>query len=693
MVKLPIKQLFAKNLEPGTKFLLGLWLFFLILVASGIHGSSTGITAHWWAPEKPYSAYLFQPPASLLQNLSQPVAERLRGVFQAQPRFTRWDEFSNATPLALSQLSHSPRFPVINTNIGQGQNMLIQHHTPVWHIATLARPATWGYFIFGARRGLAWSWWLQLFGCFTVLYLLLRIILRRHEAIAAFGALWYCGSAYVACWSQWPAYSVFFPALACLAAYHLLNSKQRSTQVICSVLLGLSIPGFLMLMYPPWQVPLTHLFLLLLIGLLVRDKLYLSLRHLSRHRLLCILGALSLACLLSLSFVLTCLPALKTMSATVYPGKRVSLGGDYSLAQIFKGFYNLITIYETPPFLLNQSEAASFYYLFPGVFLALALSKRLRGHLGVFGWLLISYLIAMLFFLLVGIPEWIAKITLLSYVPSYRADIAIGLASIILCVYVLVLIKDQKLNPEDRWEKLVPWIVSVAAICLFIFHRAAMLKMSKEFPALSITLAVALLAGLVSYCLIAGNSKAFCAIMCVAILATTAPYNPLSTNLDHIYDSELAHQITRLNRESGDRPFWICYGGTHPGVLVYLLGGRSLSGIHWPPQLALWSQFDYLGYYPNVYNRYAEVQLAYEPVKERISFSNHQDGAFVVSINPNHLFLKRLGARYVLAMGDAQPTLELARLPVVYKSTFGNFSIYEIPPLMQAEGLAPAPAK
>ena len=608
----------------------------------------------------------------------------------AQSRFTRWDEFSNATPLALSQLSHSPRFPVINTNIGQGQNMLIQHHTPVWHISTLARPATWGYFIFGARRGLAWSWWLQLFSCFTVLYLLLQVILRGHEAIAAFGAFWYCGSAYVTCWSQWPAYSVFFPALACLAAYHLLNSKQRSTQVVCSILLGLSIPGFLMLMYPPWQVPLTHLFLLLLIGLCVRDRLYLSFRHLSRHRILCIVGALSLASMLSLSFVLTCLPALKTMSETVYPGKRISLGGDYSLAQLFKGFYNVITIYETPPFLLNQSEAASFYYLFPCVFLAIALSKRLRVGIGILGWLLISYLVAMLLFLFVGIPEWLAKSTLLSYVPSYRADIAIGLTSIILCVYLLALMKDQELNPKGWWERLVPCIVSIVAICFFIFHRASLLKISNEFPSLSITLTVAVLAGLVSYCLIAGNRKAFCGVMCVVILATTAPYNPLSTNLDHIYDSELAHQISKLNQKSGDRPLWVCYGGTHPGVLVYLLGGRSLSGIHWPPQLELWRQFDYLGYYPNVYNRYAEVQLAYEPIQEKISFANHQDGAFVFSIHPNHLFLKRLGARYVLAMGEAQPDIELAKLPVVYKSTFGNFSIYEIPPLMNAGYLAPA---
>jgi hypothetical protein len=67
MLKRPVTQIVADSfasLTTRTKQLLGLWGFFLLLVVFGIHGSATGVTAGWWAPEKPYTGYLFNPPQS-----------------------------------------------------------------------------------------------------------------------------------------------------------------------------------------------------------------------------------------------------------------------------------------------------------------------------------------------------------------------------------------------------------------------------------------------------------------------------------------------------------------------------------------------------------------------------------------------------------------------------------------------------
>lgn len=171
------------GLSIRARFLLSLGALFLLLVAFGIHGSSTGVTAAWWAPEKPYTGYLFNPP----HNTSKVDPEGRREILMANAREIRWDELLISTQFSLSQLSHNPRFPVVNTNIGNGQNMLTLPHMPVWHIVTLARPATWGYFILGAQRGLAWYWWFRVFSCFTVLYLLLEVILRSHPRA---GRLW-----------------------------------------------------------------------------------------------------------------------------------------------------------------------------------------------------------------------------------------------------------------------------------------------------------------------------------------------------------------------------------------------------------------------------------------------------------------------------------------------------------------------
>src|SRR5215471_3562908 len=235
-----------------TKFLICIWGLFFLLVGLGIHGSSTAITAEWWAPERPYSGYLFGGPAAASDETTQHTnfkEEALQNpihdndnpynLLMRNAREIRWDELVIATPWALSQLSHKPRFPVINKNIGNGQNMLVTPHTPVLHIVTLARPATWGYFFFGAQRGLAWYWWFQPFACFTILCLLFEIALGGHSLIAAFGAFWFCNSAYVICWSLWPNYVTFFAALACVTAYHLIHSERRGVLWTSAVLFGI----------------------------------------------------------------------------------------------------------------------------------------------------------------------------------------------------------------------------------------------------------------------------------------------------------------------------------------------------------------------------------------------------------------------------------------------------------------------
>lgn len=684
------------SLVARTKFLLGLWSLFFILVAAGIHGSSTGVTAAWWAPEKPYSGYLFDTPERQKVPTSKPAsgatsnptsgpasgpasAGFVNNLLMRNARVIRWDELAVATPFALSQLSHKPRFPVINTNIGEGQNMLVTPHAPVLHMVTLARPATWGYFVLGAQRGLAWSWWFPAFACFTVLFLLFEIAVGGNSKLAALGAFWFCNSAYVICWSLWPDHVVFFAALGCLSAYHLLSSEKRSVRVTSTILLGLSIPGFVMIMYPPWQVAAGYFSLFVFASLIIRDKLYVSVGARLRQRIVYIAVAFVIAAGLTLLWLLACLPDLKTMSNSVYPGHRVSLGGDYSLALLFKGVYNLATIYDAPPALRNQSEAASFYYLFPAVIIGLCLSRQLARNLGVVGWALVVYIAGALIFLFAGLPQGIAKLTLLSYIPSYRADLTIGLASILLSMRVLTVSKNLRGLNRERREKLGPWVASAGMMMLLLWHAFVFMKETKVLPSAGVAISTAILGGFASYCLLAGRTGTFAVLICAVVVATTMPFNPLSTNLNHIYKSELAGEIARLDRNSDRPPLWVCYGGVHPGVLVTTLGGRSVSGVQWPPQLSIWHVLDPDRLYEQSYNRYAEVSLDYLPDLSRVSFRVPQDGELRVLISPDSAGLKTLGARYLLLVGEAQDVVPAEKFHTVFKSAYGNFSIFEYP--------------
>src|SRR5262245_22748347 len=113
------------------RLLTGVWLVFALLVAFGIHGSSIPFATEWWAPEWHYSGYVF----GFIPNMA-PANPRINNLAltelaMARPRSVRSDEWLVTTPLALAQLRHSPRFPIVNSNIGDGQNMLINPAVPV----------------------------------------------------------------------------------------------------------------------------------------------------------------------------------------------------------------------------------------------------------------------------------------------------------------------------------------------------------------------------------------------------------------------------------------------------------------------------------------------------------------------------------------------------------------------------------
>src|SRR5262249_41077851 len=110
------------------------------------------------------------------------------------------------------------------------------------------------------------------FACFTVLWLLFEIVLDGDTRLAGFGAFWFCASAHTVAWSMLPAYVTFFAAMSCLCAYHLLTTSRRAVAWASAVLLGIASAGFVLVLYPPWQVVLAYVFGAILVGLIARRR-------------------------------------------------------------------------------------------------------------------------------------------------------------------------------------------------------------------------------------------------------------------------------------------------------------------------------------------------------------------------------------------------------------------------------------
>ena len=670
-----------RALSPRNRLLCAVWGLFAILVGAGVHGSSIGATAAHWMPEQPYTG-------TLLRNLPVPAflkkkygIEKVRKALLEIPRKIRSDEYFGGAPFALSQLTQSPRFPVVNPSIGaDGQNMLVTQHAPVLHLVSLGRPATWGYFFLGARRGLAWSWWFQPFGCFTALMLLLEVVLRGHWRLAAFGAFLFCSSAYVVCWSQWPAYITMFAAIACVSGYHLLASRRRAVLVTSAIVLGVATAGFVTDLYPPWQVPLGEVFGGLFVALVARDHLLGTFAERGRGRITLAAVAVLIAGVIVFAWWHACAADLRVMAQTAYPGHRISTGGDLSFAALFRGTYNLETIFDYYKPLKNECEASSFYYFFPAVFALLCLSREVRRRFGPVGWFLTGYIVVLLIFLLKGMPAVLAKALFLSYSPARSADIGLGVASIILTIHTLAVARQVRASGDAIIRGRMRFVaagVALVVLAIFLIHANKHHKLTGKVPDLNFAIAMSAVMAGVSWAIAAGRTLMFGVTLAILQVATSFWFNPLATNLDQVYESELAHAIRNVKEHAGSRSTWAVFGGTHIGPLIEILGDRAVTGPQWPPQLHAWSVLDPERKQFSSYNRFAEVTFKEAEGTDAITFENPMQGFLSVRVSPDNPRLKLLGVRYVLLIDGQQIPVNEKKLRKVYRAPSGHFTIYE----------------
>lgn len=648
---------FSARLGHRGRFLIGIWLLFAILVGLRIHGSSIFFVAKFWAGDAAAQRhFLF---AETLEKMEPAQANRYREALLAKPRMSRWDEWAHVIPAVLSQFTHQPRHPVVNTNFGAGQNMLVIPWVPVVHPTLVSRPVTWGYLMFGQRRGLAWSWWFSPFFCLSALYLLFEILFPGRKLIPTLGAVWITGSAYVVCWSHWPASYIGMGSMVICSAYWCLTVTSPLRRWLAGGGLGLTVAGFAILLYPPWLIPLGYTFATLGVGLVMRDRLWPRLRERQAIGPL-VLGA-ALAAILVGTFLLSTADALAAMANTVYPGHRRLSGGDAPWAQIFGGFYNALTVRKSFDALQNESESAGFFLFMPVVILALLLSPGVRRRFDPVAWALLGLGIAFLIYGKFGFPQWLASMLLWDRFQGFRAQIAVGFISITLSLYLL---SAGQRGHEGRPGHIIAAWCFVGSAAFFLWQGFELQLMAQLFPgagALPLpVLLVSLLASGMGVLLVLGWSRVFAVWLVVALIATSGTFNPLYVAFPTLEGSEIRRAVRVIlerDRKLGRNHTWLVYGGgpvMNTGALASMMGVKSISGIHMHPAPHLWKVLDPEGAHIEKTNRYAVVSLLQEPLdKPDVDLILPPPRNVLLSIHasPLHPAFAKLGARYAITFG------------------------------------------
>jgi hypothetical protein len=594
----------------------------------------------------------------------------------------RSDEWAVFTPFAIGQVNHEPPFPVFNKNIGpDGQNMLVLGMTgvPILHWSAVAKPATWGFFALDLPRALAWYWWFPPFSCLLALWLLLDHVFPGHWRAMLALSIAFTASPYVVAWSFWPAYSVMFPSVVLLATLTICRANSLARLILASALLGISLAGFVLLLYPAWQVPLGYLFLFVFLGLAMRDKLH---SDLTPRRALAFASGLAISVVLCWTWWMDARTAIQEMAATLYPGQRATVTwGDIEPWYWAKGLASVVTLYgDTLVGDTNQSDAASFIYLVlplaASVVLRMWNTRRIDPLVIACG----SFILLVSLFQHVGIPRSVSQLSLWGHSTPKRADIALGVAQIFLLGFSLG--TEASLRRIGSVAlKLVGLLGAVVWVLLSLLSLWQAPDPIWDLFAPSVIMVALVSVASVSYFVIVGAKKPFLIMYVAWMLCVTLPFNPINLAPCSVTSNSQLLSTTELSDNGGSkRSGRILVMGSQVAAMMLVASGRpTLNGVHYYPQHGLWQTLDPMGESRDAYNRYQHLIFLVDTIPGPKSFRIESPQADVVHVvvDGTRFDFRGLGVAEVLAPAQMQQQLDGNESIVKVRSSNG-WAVYRV---------------
>ena len=540
-------------------------LLFVGLVAFKIHGSSIEM----------WNQYLPSDRAGITDA----------SLIAGRPKAIRSDEWLVSTP----KLLHDYVDPAGQTSSGKAIDVV--------------SPWNWGFHVLGLERGFSFMWDFWVLGSIYGFFFLVMLLTGNNFRVSVFSSLFLFFSSYNRWWDISVYVTTFSVVLVCLICF--LQSRKRLNIWLSFVLLCVFGLKFVLNLYPAWQVTLVYLMLFILAGSLLQKGSLGNLRvHLWTKVALATVGLVGAAGAGALAYTIN-REVIEAMSATVYPGKRVSVGGDVGIFQFFSGYLDplLGSILNQDRFFMgNICESAAFILLFPFVIVAVLLEKWFsRGRrVKPVVLALIAYLVALSVYMLLGYGSLLSRALLLNYVPGNRALIGLGLASILL---VAVYVAEPPSGRVPLWAKGMLAALALCGLTAFAIGFQGRYGYPNWVAALPVCVALAVAIG----AMMTRARVLFYVIMLLLVAMPSLNSNPISVGLEPIYGKRLVQAVMRIAAGNpGER--WLVYGDLASPEIVRAAGADVFNGVRFPPEVATMRELDPTGAHAEVWNRFAHIQ-------------------------------------------------------------------------------------
>lgn len=569
------------------------------------------------------------------------------GIRLGEPRVWRSDEWGTLTPLCFRQQYNTlGSYNRYSQTLGSilTDNMLV-YGQPSWDILTLFRPFYWGYLFFGSDRGLSWFWcsrlivlflsWFELGMLITDGQKKLSVMLSICVSFAPFLQWWFAINGLVE--------MLIYGACFVLGSNYLVSRAFNPRKIAVAVGMAVCAVGYVLTFYPTWMVPVAWGFVPLFLWVVIWkfDRKVLRRVDVVPWLLIFVITAAGLTVL-----AVTSWDVIKAELNSVYPGNAPSSSGGTGLWWMMKYPISLVSRFSMNELIVENSSIICFAPA--GFILALwvIIKEKKKDPLLI---LLLGMNLFLAWYYCVGIPKWLAKMLLLSFVNSNRGPQVLGFLRLTLFVRAVAL----KEKAPKRWLAALAAVISSAVpmrLALgFTKYEPGGLRYEYFDTAEKILVVWAILAVVFYLLYRARKSKYTMAVLgvCTVVLASSIWINPVAKGVPEITKSETMQQIRDLVKED-PQAIWLVVDMAYPATNIPAMAGADcLNTTQTYPQKTRWETLDQEGEYEDIYNRYCHIRasLGSKTMLELVSTDYVE-----VTLSPEEL--KKLNIRYIVSTND-----------------------------------------
>ena len=569
------------------------------------------------------------------------------GIRLGEPRVWRSDEWGTLTPLCFRQQYNTlGAYNRYSQTLGSilTDNMLV-YGQPSWDILTLFRPFYWGYLFFGSDRGLSWFWcsrlivlflsWFELGMLITDGQKKLSVMLSICVSFAPFLQWWFAINGLVE--------MLIYGACFVLGSNYLVSHAFNPRKIAVAVGMAVCAVGYVLTFYPTWMVPVAWGFVPLFLWVIIWKFNRKVLRRVDvmPWLLIFVITAAGLTIL-----AVTSWDVITAELNSVYPGNAPSSSGGTGLWWMMKYPISLVSRFSMNELIVENSSIICFAPA--GFILALwvIIKEKKKDPLLI---LLLGMNLFLAWYYCVGIPKWLAKILLLSFVNSNRGPQVLGFLRLTLFARAVAL----KEKAPKRWLAALAAVISSAVpmrLALgFTKYEPGGLRYEYFDTAEKIVVVWAILAVVFYLLYRARKSKYTMAVLgvCTVVLASSIWINPVAKGVPEITKSETMQQIRDLVKED-PQAIWLVVDMAYPATNIPAMAGADcLNTTQTYPQKTRWEMLDQEGEYEDIYNRYCHIRasLGSKTMLELVSTDYVE-----VTLSPEDL--KKLNIRYIVSTND-----------------------------------------